>query len=139
MASITIRQAVIADSKIISDLIARNAQSLLLDEFEEGGLDFFLRTVEHRAIRDYMEQGFSYLVAQEGSDIVGVIAMKDFSHMFHLFVDEQHQHKGIAKKLWHAIYGASYRFLELWASFGTLFAVPPIDFGRFLSRAWHVI
>lgn len=104
MASITIRQAVIADSKIISDLIARNAQSLLLDEFEEGGLDFFLRTVEHRAIRDYMEQGFSYLVAQEGNDIVGVIAMKDYSHMFHLFVDEQHQHKGIAKKLWQAIY-----------------------------------
>lgn len=104
MASITIRQAAIADSEIISDLIARNAKKLLRDEFEEGGLDFFLRTVENRAIRDYMEQGFSYLVAEENGNIVGVIAMKDYSHMFHLFVDQCHQNKGIAKQLWQAIY-----------------------------------
>lgn len=107
MASITIRKAKMSDSKTISDLITRNAQSLLQDDFENDGLDFFLNTVNHRAIKDYMEQGFSYLVAQQEDDIVGVIAMKDYSHMFHLFVDKVHHNKGIAKQLWQAIYEQS--------------------------------
>lgn len=104
MTSITIREATFADSKAISDLISRNAQSLLQDDFENGGLAFFLSTVEQRAIREYMDQGFSYLVAVDNTKIVGVIAMKDYSHMFHLFVDKVHHNKGIAKQLWQAIY-----------------------------------
>jgi N-acetylglutamate synthase-like GNAT family acetyltransferase len=105
--SITIRKATTSDSQRISELISRNAQSLLQDDFENDGLDFFLNTVNHRAIKDYMEQGFPYLVAQSDKNIVGVIAMKDCSHMFHLFVDKAYHKKGIAKKLWQAIFDHS--------------------------------
>jgi len=104
VASITIRKAKTSDSQRISKLISRNAQTLLQDDFENDGLAFFLTTVNHRAIKDYMEQGFSYLVAQSEGEIVGVIAMKDYSHMFHLFVDKAFHKKGIAKQLWQAIY-----------------------------------
>lgn len=103
MASITIRKAKGSDSRAISELITRNAQSLLQDDFENDGLVFFLNTVNHRAIKDYMEQGFSYLVAQHDDEIVGVVAMKDDSHMFHLFVDKAHHNQGIAKQLWQTI------------------------------------
>ena len=96
-----------SDSQRISELISRNAQSLLQDDFENDGLEFFLNTVNHRAIKDYMEQGFSYLVAQSDKKIVGVIAMKDYSHMFHLFVDKAFHNKGIAKSLWKAIFDHS--------------------------------
>lgn len=107
MDSITIRKATTSDSQRISELISRNAQSLLQDDFENDGLEFFLNTVNHRAIKDYMEQGFSYLVAQSDKKIVGVIAMKDYSHMFHLFVDKAFHKKGIAKSLWKEIFDHS--------------------------------
>jgi len=100
---ITIRKAKVTDSTEISSLISRNAQSLLSDDFEDDGLAFFLNAVSERSIRDYMEQGFRYLVALERHEIVGVIAIKDYRHMFHLFVDKAYHKKGIAKLLWDTI------------------------------------
>ncbi len=103
MQHIEIRRALAQDSGDISQLISRNAKSLLNDDFESDGLDFFLSTVSQQAIADYMDQGFIYLVAQENREIVGVAAIKDHRHLFHLFVDKSHHKKGIAKKLWLAI------------------------------------
>ena len=95
-----IRKGIIDDSVEISSLISRNSKVLLADDFEDDGLDFFLRSVEAQSIREYMEQGFRYLVAEYNDVIVGVIAIKDFSHMFHLFVDKDYHQRGIAKMLW---------------------------------------
>lgn len=100
MQQITIRKATVNDSTEISALISRNAKSLLIDDFEGDGLTFFLNAVSARSIRDYMEQGFRYMVALASQEIVGVIAVKDNRHMFHLFVDKDHHKKGIAKLLW---------------------------------------
>jgi len=95
-----IRTATVKDSHEISALITRNSKALLNDDFDNGGLDFFLRSVETQSIREYMDQGFFYLVAEEEQSIIGVIAIKDNSHMFHLFVDQNHHQRGIAKMLW---------------------------------------
>lgn len=103
MQQITIRKATIKDCSEISALISRNAKSLLNDDFEGDGLDFFLNAVTERAIREYMEQGFRYMVALARHEIVGVIAIKDYRHMFHLFVDKDHHNKGIARQLWDTI------------------------------------
>lgn len=100
MQQIEIRKATISDSEEISRLISRNCQRLLMDDFEGDGLNFFLRSVETRAIREYMEQGFEYLVAELNGQVVGVIAVKDYSHMFHLFVDLDFHNRGIARCLW---------------------------------------
>jgi len=97
---ITIRKATVTDSSEISSLISRNAKSLLNDDFDGDGLVFFLNTVSDQSIREYMEQGFNYVVALVRHEIVGVIAIKDYRHMFHLFVDKAHHKKGIAKQLW---------------------------------------
>lgn len=107
MANIIIRRATVSDSHIISQLISNNAQVLLQDDFAEGGLDFFLRTANNQSIKEYMEQGFIYWVATIDSKIVGVVAIKDFSHLFHLFVDKDHHKKGIAKKLWDEVFKCS--------------------------------
>jgi len=100
---ITIRKATVTDSSEISALISRNAKSLLNNDFEGDGLAFFLNAVSEQSIRDYMEQGFNYMVALDRHQIVGVIAIKDYRHMFHLFVDKAHHKKGIAKSLWDKI------------------------------------
>jgi GNAT superfamily N-acetyltransferase len=39
------------------------------------------------------------LVAEIHDEVVGVIGMRDWNHIFLLFVDGGHQHKGIARKL----------------------------------------
>ncbi|NRA55287.1 MAG: GNAT family N-acetyltransferase [Gammaproteobacteria bacterium] len=100
MQQLKIRTATANDSAEISALISRNTKMLLNDDFDEDGLEFFLRSVETQSIREYMDQGFFYLVAQEAKRIVGVIAIKDNRHMFHLFVDQNHHKCGIAKMLW---------------------------------------
>lgn len=103
MTSTTIRKATVSDSHIISQLISSNAQSLLQDDFEDDGLNFFLNAVKKTSIKEYMEQGFAYWVAEINDEIVGVVAVKDFSHLFHLFVDKAHHKKGIAKQLWQEV------------------------------------
>ncbi|MDP2562419.1 GNAT family N-acetyltransferase [Psychrobium sp. 1_MG-2023] len=107
MQPLVIRQAQRADCAEISYLITRNAKLLLNEDFDGDGLNFFLNTVTERAIREYMDQGFNYLVAQANNEIIGVIAIKDNSHMFHLFVDKNYHKKGIAKQLWESIYTQS--------------------------------
>lgn len=103
MQSILIRKASLTDSAQISALISRNAKCVLCDEFVDDGLTFFLNAASEQSIREYMGQGFRYLVALERDIIVGVIAIKDHSHMFHLFVDQAYHNRGIAKQLWDEI------------------------------------
>ncbi len=100
MQQLRIRKGTVSDAIEISSLISRNSKILLVDDFDDDGLEFFLRSVEAKSIREYMDQGFPYLVAEENSEIIGVIAIKDYSHMFHLFVDKSHHKRGIAKMLW---------------------------------------
>mgnify|MGYP002526499281 CR=1 FL=1 len=107
MQHLVIRKALTKDSDEISQLISRNAKLLLNDDFDGDGLDFFLNTVSRQSITEYMDQGFMYLVAETASEIVGVVAIKDHRHLFHLFVDINHHNKGIAKKLWLDIFADS--------------------------------
>jgi len=51
-------------------------------------------------ISRYMQTGYKYHVAEIGDLLAGVVAIRDNTHLYHLFVAEQFQHKGIAKELW---------------------------------------
>ena len=41
-----------------------------------------------------------YIVAESGSSLAGFIAIRDKTHLFHLFVEKNHQRQGLARKLW---------------------------------------
>ena len=43
------------------------------------------------------------LLCEINNSIVGYISVKNKSHIYHLFVSQQHQRKGIAKALWENI------------------------------------
>ncbi len=47
-----------------------------------------------------MQSGYKYHVAEMDNRLVGVVAVKNNRHLYHLFVAEQYQRQGIAKKLW---------------------------------------
>ncbi|MCH8529481.1 MAG: GNAT family N-acetyltransferase [Saccharospirillum sp.] len=62
------------------------------------------------------------LVYEVDGSIVGYLAIKGGSHLYHLFVSEAHQGKGIAKQLWMAaIEGSPVKCFTLRSS---LYAVP---------------
>ena len=52
------------------------------------------------AIEKYIQSGFRYHITEVESRLVGAVGVRDNSHLYHLFVLEQYQRQGIARKLW---------------------------------------
>jgi GNAT superfamily N-acetyltransferase len=68
----------------------------------------FVATVSESAERAYLQNGrYAFTVAELRSCMVGFIAVRDRSHVFHLFVDRAHWGRGVARALWcHALHSA---------------------------------
>jgi GNAT superfamily N-acetyltransferase len=89
-----------ADAEAIAGLIA-SFQSELTDDPSGAGAEQYLASVSLRAEREYLaSERFRYLVAYSDSQLAGFIAIRDGSHLFHLFVERAHQRQGIARRLW---------------------------------------
>jgi GNAT superfamily N-acetyltransferase len=88
------------DAKAIAKLIA-SFQSDLTDDPSGAGAEQFLAAVSEEAERKYLaSERYRYLLAYSDSQLVGFIAIRDGSHLFHLFVERAHQGRGIARRLW---------------------------------------
>ena len=100
MNPITIRQAGAEDAAAISALVQEVASGFLLNEFSEEGKQHFLRAIKPDAIAGYLDGDFVYFLAESGDELAGLIAMRDFRHLYHLFVRAGFHGKGIARSLW---------------------------------------
>lgn len=78
-----------AQDSSTKSLSAKSLPSWLLNTLTE---EQFLQRINRVEYSNYV-----YCIDDE---IVGYIAMKESSHLYHLFVSETHQGKGIAYKLW---------------------------------------
>ena len=89
-----------ADAEAIAGLIA-SFQSELTDNPSGVGAEPYLASVSVQAERDYLaSERYRYLLAYSDSQLAGFIAIRDASHLFHLFVARSHQRQGIARCLW---------------------------------------
>lgn len=89
-----------ADAEAIAGLIA-SFQSELTDDPSGVGAEEYLASVCVQAEREYLvSERYRYLLAYSDSQLVGFIAIRDASHLFHLFVERSHQRQGIARCLW---------------------------------------
>jgi len=89
-----------ADAEAIAGLIA-SFQSELTNDPSGAGAEGFLASVSVQAEREYLASArYRYLLAYSGSQLAGFIAIRDGSHLFHLFVERAHQRQGIARLLW---------------------------------------
>jgi len=95
-----IRKATLNDSQTIADLIEKLAVKFIVHEFTDEGRATFLNSNNTSKIHQFIEQGFDYHVAEDKDEIVGVIGIRDNSHLYHLFVAESHQGQGLARVLW---------------------------------------
>jgi len=89
-----------ADAGAIVGLIA-SFQSELTDDPSGAGAEKYLASVSLKAEREYLaSERYGYLLAYSDSQLAGFIAIRDGSHLFHLFVERSHQRQGIARRLW---------------------------------------
>ena len=89
-----------ADAEAIASLIA-SFQSELTDDPSGAGAEEFLASVSLQAEREYLgSERYRYLLAYSNSQLAGFIAIRDGSHLFHLFVERSHQRQGIGRRLW---------------------------------------
>jgi len=89
-----------ADAEAIASLIA-TFQSELTDDPGGAGAEEFLASVSLQAEREYLaSERYRYLLAYSDSHLAGLIAIRDGSHLFHLFVERSHQGQGLARRLW---------------------------------------
>ena len=98
----TIHQALESDSFAISELIRKVAHLYIQDDFltDVGKIKFF-KSTSSESIANYIEENeYHYWVAKYQEEIVGVIAIRNNKHIFHLFVHPDYHGQGIATQLW---------------------------------------
>ena len=89
-----------ADAEAIAGLIA-SFQGDLTDDPSGAGAEEYLASVSVQAEREYLaSERYRYLLACSDSKLAGFIAIRDGSHLFHLFVRRSHQRQGIGRRLW---------------------------------------
>ena len=100
MCSLDIREATVEDAESISALCCELSVKFITREFTAVGVTHLLASMQPESIEKYIRSGFRYHVAVINKQVVGVVGVRDDSHLYHLFVAEKYQRKGIAKNLW---------------------------------------
>lgn len=98
--NVRIRPATLADAESISALVTGLSREFIAPDLTGKGRENLLRQMTPDATRGFMEQGFRYHVAEEGEQLVGFVATRDDSHLYHLFVAKTHHRCGLARRLW---------------------------------------
>lgn len=97
-----IREANAADADAISRLILPLGEKFIACDLLPEGARALLDSFQCSAIISYFEAGYRYHVAEEDGRLVGVVGVRDNSHLYHLFVDEDYHRQGVARRLWNA-------------------------------------
>lgn len=94
------RTATISDAEAISQLVLAFRHEYLLDPTGRGA-EQFLASVSAEAERGYIGSSrYYYLLGEVDGVLAGVIALRDGTHLFRLFVARNFQRQGLARELW---------------------------------------
>jgi GNAT superfamily N-acetyltransferase len=95
-----VRLATIEDASQISALISGLSHPFFLTPGGEGA-ENFMQSISEAAVQGYITApNFRYQVAESEGQLVGVVAVRDNSHLYHLFITPAFQGRGIARELW---------------------------------------
>ena len=98
---VKIRRATIKDAQRISELAQAVALQFIVDEFSGKGRAHYLQELAPEVIAKRLaDKDFRFLVAEDGEALVGVAAMQNNWHLYHLFVAKGDQRGGLARRLW---------------------------------------
>ncbi|CAK1763656.1 MULTISPECIES: GNAT family N-acetyltransferase [Vibrio] len=102
--SVNIRSAEISDSKAISELILPLAKKYVCPTCDASAHDILLNSMSEENVGKYLSTNYNYVIAVTANDeVVGVAGVRDNSHLYHLFVDDNFQGNGLSRQLWEAV------------------------------------
>jgi GNAT superfamily N-acetyltransferase len=88
------------DATRIADIIASFAHELT-DEPSGQAAEQYFASVSEQAEREYLKSDrYRYTIALDQNEIIGFIAIRDNTHIFHLFVRHDKHGQGVATSLW---------------------------------------
>ena len=90
-----------ADLPAVARLLNVLSREFIVHESTPEGAATFLRENGEEAIPGYIGMGHVYHVAEsDDGEIAGFIAMRERSHLFHMFVGVKFQRRGVGRQLW---------------------------------------
>jgi GNAT superfamily N-acetyltransferase len=122
--SVVIRAATHEDAAAISGLILPLAEKFIAREYSAIGARNLLDSMTFEQIARRIAEGYRYHVAEETGAMIGVIGIRDQSHVFHLFVAEDCHSKGIGRRLWETAREATRAGTERFTVNSSRFAIP---------------
>ncbi|MFT5674311.1 MAG: GNAT superfamily N-acetyltransferase [Paraglaciecola sp.] len=94
------RKAEPDDIDAISKLLTELVKKYILPSCTSEGGEIILTSMQPDSIKTYFDSGYQYHVAEDDGVVVGVVGMKDNSHLYHLFVADPQQGLGLSRALW---------------------------------------
>lgn len=95
-----IRRGTINDAESIAALIA-DFHAEIADSPDGVGAAAYFESVSSEAEENYLvSDRFLFLIAERSGEMLGFIAMRESSHIQHLFVRREYQRQGVARHLW---------------------------------------
>jgi GNAT superfamily N-acetyltransferase len=98
--SFIIRQAMKSDAGAISRLITGMAHYFLADPVAADAQPFLITLKPLETTKRIEAASFRHFIAEDTAGLCGVIAVRDGSHVYHLFVHPAKHRQGIARALW---------------------------------------
>lgn len=95
-----IRQATASDAEAISRLVAGLAHFFLADPSSPEVKPFLAGLTPASFTERIGSSKFNHYVAEDSVGVCGVIALRDGSHLYHLFVRVDAQGQGLSRALW---------------------------------------
>jgi GNAT superfamily N-acetyltransferase len=94
------RQLLKGDEQRVSELIEAVFDEFIAPDYESGGIEEFRKhIVPHDILGRHMRGDSFVLVVEEAGEMVGVIDVRDGSHIRLFFVRKERQGRGIGRKL----------------------------------------
>lgn len=87
------------DIPAVAALFQAAASEFIVHE-SPGGAPHFLAENDEAGFRGHVAAGYVYHVAIVDDALAGFVAVRDLTHLYHLFVDKRWHRQGIARQLW---------------------------------------
>lgn len=95
-----IRPLEAGDIPAVAALLRELAREYIVHESSPEGAATFLAENNEMGVRGFLARGHVYHVALVEGALAGFVAVRDNSHLFHLFVGKRWHRRGIARRLW---------------------------------------
>jgi GNAT superfamily N-acetyltransferase len=100
--TITLRFATPDDAAAISALIV-DLQPFLTIAPDGAGAEQFMASIQPEVIAaNVRAENYRYQLAHEGATLAGVVAVRDNTHLFNLYVAREFHGQGLGRRLWQA-------------------------------------